>query len=63
MFLTLYISIWLYSWTTLYINRDDAGVRTTTGVYIWTQITILMTVTGPVGVIVSIVHLMLKGAN
>jgi hypothetical protein len=63
MFITLYISIWLYSWTTLYLNRDGEGQRTTTGVYIWNHITLLMAITGPVGVIVSIVHLMLEGAN
>jgi hypothetical protein len=63
MFITIYISIWLYSWWILYSNRDDQDIRTTTGVYIWTHITLLMAITGPVGVIVSIVNLMLEGAN
>ena len=63
MFITLYISIWLYSWIELYNREFAEGLRHTTGVYIWTHITLLMAITGPVGVIVSIIHLMLEGAN
>ena len=61
MFLTIYISIWAYSWIDLRSREQSTSAASTTGVYIWTQITLLMAIAGPVGVIVSIVHLMLKG--
>jgi hypothetical protein len=62
MFITIYISIWIYSWIDLY-SRETASDRVVSAVYIWTHITLLMAITGPVGVIVSIIHLMLEGAN